>query len=140
MNKSETDFYQVFTDLQCFILANMNRGNIHGVTATHYNIMEYIYRSHQVTGKQIAEAFQISQAAISKQLKFLTENRLIKQQQSTIDRRFFDLTLTDEGRYIIDNSENFRESIAKKASRSLTKDELKTLTLLLHKLMQQVKD
>jgi len=140
MNKSETDFYQVFTDLQCFILANMNRGNIHGVTATHYNIMEYIYRGHQVTGKQIAEAFQISQAAISKQLKFLTENTLIKQQQSTIDRRFFDLTLTDEGRYIIDNSENFRESIAKKASRSLAKDELKTLTLLLHKLMQQVKD
>jgi len=140
MNKSETDFYQVFTDLQCFILANMNRGNIHGVTATHYNIMEYIYRGRQVTGKQIAEAFQISQAAISRQLKFLTENRLIKQQQSTIDRRFFDLTLTDEGRYIIDNSENFRESIAKKASRSLAKDELKTLTLLLHKLMQQVKD
>ncbi|CAM3456061.1 MarR family winged helix-turn-helix transcriptional regulator [Sphingobacterium prati] len=140
MNKSETDFYQVFTDLQCFILANMNRGNIHGVTATHYNIMEYIYRGRQVTGKQIAEAFQISQAAISKQLKFLTENRLIKQQQSTIDRRFFDLTLTDQGRYIIDNSENFRESIAKKASRSLTKDELKTLTLLLHKLMQQIKE
>ncbi|WP_223583338.1 MarR family winged helix-turn-helix transcriptional regulator [Sphingobacterium sp. GVS05A] len=140
MNKSETDFYQVFTDLQCFILANMNRGNIHGVTATHYNIMEYIYRGRQVTGKQIAEAFQISQAAISRQLKFLTENRLIKQQQSTIDRRFFDLTLTDQGRYIIDNSENFRESIAKKASRSLTKDELKTLTLLLHKLMQQIKE
>lgn len=140
MNKSETDFYQVFTDLQCFILANMNRRNIHGVTATHYNIMEYIYRGRQVTGKQIAEAFQISQAAISKQLKFLTENRLIKQQQSTIDRRFFDLTLTDQGRYIIDNSENFRESIAKKASRSLTKDELKTLTLLLHKLMQQIKE
>lgn len=140
MNKSETDFYQVFTDLQCFILANMNRGNIHGVTATHYNIMEYIYRGRQVTGKQIAEAFQISQAAISKQLKFLTENRLIKQQQSTIDRRFFDLTLTDQGRYIIDNSENFRESIAKKASRSLAKDELKTLTLLLHKLMQQIKE
>jgi len=127
MNKSETDFYQVFTDLQCFILANMNRGNIHGVTATHYNIMEYIYRGRQVTGKQIAEAFQISQAAISRQLKFLTENRLIKQQQSTIDRRFFDLTLTDQGRYIIDNSENFRENIAKRASRSLTKDELKTL-------------
>ncbi|MNE18339.1 transcriptional regulator SlyA [compost metagenome] len=140
MNKSETDFYQVFTDLQCFILANMNRGNIHGVTATHYNIMEYIYRGRQVTGKQIAEAFHISQAAISRQLKFLTENRLIKQQQSTIDRRFFDLTLTDQGRYIIDNSENFRESIAKKASRSLTKDELKTLTLLLHKLMQQIKE
>ncbi|MNN06375.1 transcriptional regulator SlyA [compost metagenome] len=118
----------------------MNRGNIHGVTATHYNIMEYIYRGRQVTGKQIAEAFHISQAAISRQLKFLTENRLIKQQQSTIDRRFFDLTLTDQGRYIIDNSENFRESIAKKASRSLTKDELKTLTLLLHKLMQQIKE
>ncbi|WP_343559392.1 MarR family transcriptional regulator [Sphingobacterium sp.] len=139
MNKSETSFYQVFTDLQCFILANMNRGNIHGVTATHYNLIEYVYRHRGVTAKQIAEAFQISQAAVSKQLKFLTENKLIEQQQSATDRRFFELTMTDAGRYIIDNSENFREGMAKKASRTLTKEELKTLTSLLYKLMQQVK-
>ncbi|WP_104381882.1 MarR family winged helix-turn-helix transcriptional regulator [Sphingobacterium sp. HMA12] len=139
MNESEVDFYHVFTDLQCYILAHMNKGNVHGVTATHYNIIEYIYRKRQVTGKQIAEAFQISQAAISKQLKFLIKNKLIEQQQSAIDRRFFDLTVTDEGRYIIDNSENFRESIAKRVSKSLTDNELKTLTLLLQRVMQVVK-
>ena len=139
MNENEIDFYHVFTDLHCYILAHMNKGNVHGVTATHYNIIEYIYRNRQVTGKQIAAAFQISQAAISKQLKFLIENKLIAQQQSPIDRRFFDLTATDEGKYIIDNSENFRESIAKKVSKLLTDDELKTLNQLLQRVMQVIK-
>lgn len=139
MNENEIDFYHVFTDLHCYILAHMNKGNVHGVTATHYNIIEYIYRNRQVTGKQIAEAFQISQAAISKQLKFLVENKLIEQQQSKTDRRFFDLRATDEGKYIIDNSENFRENIAKKVSKSLTDNELKTLTLLLQRVIQVVK-
>ena len=139
MNESEIDFYHVFTDLQCYILAHMNKGNVYGVTATHYNIIEYIYRNRQVTAKQIAEAFQISQAAISKQLKFLIQNKLIEQKQSAIDRRFFDLTATEEGNYIIDNSENFRESIAKKVSKSLTEKELKALILLLQRVMHVVK-
>ncbi len=40
MNKAEHKFYEVFTDLQCFILANMNRGDINGVTVTHYNMID----------------------------------------------------------------------------------------------------
>lgn len=138
MNKDERKFYEIFTDLQCFILANMNRGNIHGVTATHYNIIEYIYRNDQCTGKQIAKAFNISPPAISKQLKFLIKNNLIEQQQSAIDRRIFNLSATDQGRFIVNNSENFREHVAKQVSKSLTKNELENLNSLLHKVMDEI--
>ncbi|MDM1295719.1 MarR family transcriptional regulator [Sphingobacterium sp. N143] len=140
MHKNEQDFYQVFTDLQCFILANMNKGNIHGVTATHYNIIEYVYRNRPTTGRQLALSFNISQAAVSKQLKFLTENKLIVQEQSDADRRIFYLGVTDAGKYIIENSENFRQRIAKKVAQSLTNDELETLTTLLHQVMHQIKE
>ncbi len=139
MNKTERKFYEVFTDLQCFILANMNRGEVNGVTATHYNMIEYIYRHDQCIVKQIAQAFNISPPAVSKQLKFLIANDLVQQQQSAVDRRIFNLRVTDKGRFIIDNSENFRETVAKEASKSLTEDDLNKLSELLHKVLTAVK-
>ncbi len=139
MNKIEKDFYRAFTDLQCYILANMNKGNINGVTATHYNIIEYIYRNQPATGKQLATAFNVSQAAISKQLKFLVEKGLIKQQQSDTDRRSYHLIVSETGKFIINNSEDFREGVTKKVSGFLTKDELKMFNLLLVKITTGLK-
>jgi DNA-binding MarR family transcriptional regulator len=139
MNDNEKKFYETFTELQCFILANMNKGSVNGVTATHYNIIEYIYRHNSCTGKEIAKAFNISAPAISRQIKFLLENNLIKQIQSTADRRIFNLNVTEEGKFIVDNSENFREGTAKTASKTLTSMELKSLTLLLSKILTAVK-
>lgn len=139
MNKIEKDFYRAFTDLQCYILANMNKGNINGVTATHYNIIEYIYRNQPATGKQLATAFNVSQAAISKQLKFLVEKGLIKQQQSDTDRRSYHLIVSETGKFIINNSEDFREGVTKKVSGFLTKDELKMFNLLLVKITMGLK-
>jgi DNA-binding MarR family transcriptional regulator len=138
MNQSQQEFYEVFTELQCFILANMQKGDINGVTATHYNIIEYVYRHNKCTGKQVAKAFSISPPAISRQLKFLIENGFIEQEQSRADRRVFHLSVTGQGRFIVDNSENFRESVAKGASKTLTKTELKSLTFLLAKVMHNV--
>lgn len=139
MNKTERKFYEVFTDLQCFILANMNRGDINGVTATHYNMIEYIYRHDHCIVKQIAQAFNISPPAVSKQLKFLIANNLIEQQQSSADRRIFNLSVTDQGKFIIDNSENFRETVAKEASKTLTEDDLNKLSELLDKVLTGIK-
>ena len=139
MDKTERKFYEVFTDLQCFILANMNRGEVNGVTATHYNMIEYIYRHDQCIVKQIAQAFHISPPAVSKQLKFLIAHDLVQQQQSAVDRRIFNLRVTDKGRFIIDNSENFRETVAKEASKSLREDDLNKLTELLHKVLTAIK-
>ncbi|WP_313263548.1 MarR family transcriptional regulator [Sphingobacterium sp.] len=139
MDKTEKKFYEVFTDLQCFILANMNRGEVNGVTATHYNMIEYIYRHDQCIVKQIAQAFNISPPAVSKQLKFLIAHDLVEQQQSVADRRIFNLSVTEKGRFIIDNSENFRETVAKEASKSLTEDDLNKLTELLDKMLAAIK-
>lgn len=138
MNKNEQKFYEVFTELQCFILANMNKGTVNGVTATHYNIIEYIYRHDKCTGKQVAKAFNISPPAISRQLKFLIENNLIEQEQSSLDRRIFNLSATDNGKFVVDNSENFRELVTRKISKSLTKNELESLTALLSKVMNEI--
>lgn len=138
MEKIEKEFFNAFTDFQCFILANMNKGDHNGITATHYNIIEFVYRKKDVTAKQIATAFNVSQAAISKQLKFLIKNELLRQLQSEIDRRIFILTATDEGKFIVDNSETFRKNLTKQFSSNLSTDELKTFTTLLKKALEHL--
>lgn len=138
MKQQEKEFYDVFTGLQCFILANMNKGDIKGVTATHYNTIEFIYRNDGITGKELSEAFNVSAAAISKQLKFLIANNFIRQTPGLFDRRVINLSVTENGKFIIDNSENFRESVSKKVAEILTKPELKHLTDLLNKALKKL--
>jgi DNA-binding MarR family transcriptional regulator len=138
MKQQEKEFYDAFTGLQCFILANMNKGDIKGVTATHYNTIEFIYRNDGITGKELSEAFNVSAAAISKQLKFLIANNFIRQTPGLFDRRVINLSVTENGKFIIDNSENFRESVSKKVAEILTKPELKHLTDLLNKALKKL--
>jgi len=139
MKQKNDDFFNAFTDWQCFILANMNKGNISGVTATHYNIIEYVYRKEEATGKQISKAFNVSQAAVSKQIKFLIKNDLIVQKQSTSDRRIFNLCATEKGQFLINNSENFRQTVADQVSGALDYAELQTLTFLLNKALKSIR-
>lgn len=138
MKNIPKDFFETYTDFQCFILANMNRGNINGVTATHYNIIEYIYRNDKPTGKALAKAFNVSQAAISKQLKFLIENQLIVQEQDEKDRRVFYLLTTEKGKFIIDNSEDFRKKVAEQFQTVFSADEFETFTELLQKFVRSL--
>lgn len=139
MDNTQQNFFEVFTDLQCYILANMNKGNYDGVTATHYNIVEFIYRKGKVTGSQLAKSFGVSQPAISRQIRFLVTHDLVIQQQSPDDKRVFYLETTEKGRFLVDNSENFRENVTNQAASVLTTSELEQLTSLLGKVLSQAK-
>ncbi|SMO36738.1 DNA-binding transcriptional regulator, MarR family [Chryseobacterium rhizoplanae] len=139
MKPIEKEFFNTFTNFQCLILAHMNRGNINGVTAAHYNIIEFILRKETATGREISAAFNISQAAISKQLKFLISNDLIIKKQEETDHRKYNLSVTDKGRFIIENSETFRKNITGQTASILTSKELENFNYLLSKVLNHVK-
>ncbi|QIY90257.1 MarR family winged helix-turn-helix transcriptional regulator [Chryseobacterium gallinarum] len=139
MKSIEKDFFNTFTDFQCLILAHMNRGDINGVTAGHYNIIEFILRKEIATGREVATAFNISQAAVSKQLKFLINHNFIIQKQDAADRRKFNLSVTEKGRFIIENSETFRKNITRQTASILTAKELENFNHLLGKVLNHIK-
>ncbi|MEN5308259.1 helix-turn-helix domain-containing protein [Chryseobacterium cucumeris] len=139
MKPIEKEFFNTFTDFQCLILAHMNRGDINGVTAAHYNIIEFIMRKGTATGREISLAFNISQAAISKQMKFLIGQDLIVREQEKADHRKFNLSVTDKGRFIVDNSETFRKTITHQTASILTSEELKNFNYLLGKVLNNIK-
>lgn len=139
MKPVEKIFFDTFTDFQCLILAHMNKGDINGITASHYNIIEFVLRKKKVTGKEIASAFKITPAAVSKQLKTLISNDFIIQKQDETDRRKFNLTVTEKGQFIVENSETFRKSITQQTARILTSDELEHFNYLLGKVVSEIK-
>lgn len=138
MKPIEKEFFNTFTDFQCLILAHMNRGDINGVTAAHYNIIEFIMRKEIATGKEISTAFNISQAAISKQVKFLISNDFIIRKQVETDHRKFNLSVTDKGRFVIENSETFRKNITRQAASIFTSKELENFNYLLGKMLNHI--
>jgi DNA-binding MarR family transcriptional regulator len=139
MKPIEKKFFDTFTDFQCLILAHMNKGDINGITASHYNIIEFVLRKKNATGKEIATAFKITPAAVSKQLKTLINNDFIIQKQDETDRRKFNLTVTEKGRFIVENSETFRKSITQQTASILTSDELEHFNDLLGKVVREIK-
>ncbi|MCJ7935699.1 MAG: MarR family winged helix-turn-helix transcriptional regulator [Chryseobacterium sp.] len=139
MKAIEKEFFNTFTDFQCLILAHMNKGYINGVTAVHYNIIEFILRKKGTTGREISTAFKVSQAAVSKQLKFLITHDLIIQKQDKTDRRKFNLYATEKGSFIVENSETFRENITRQTASILNLKELESLNGLLNKVLNNIR-
>lgn len=139
MEPVEKKFFDTFTDFQCLILAHMNRGDINGITASHYNVIEFILRKKGSTGKEIASAFKITPAAVSKQLKFLINNDFIVQNQDEADRRKFNLSVTEKGRFVVENSETFRKTMTQQITSVLTSAELEHFNYLLDKILNEIK-
>ncbi|MDM1555161.1 winged helix-turn-helix transcriptional regulator [Chryseobacterium indologenes] len=139
MKPIEKKFFDTFTDFQCLILAHINRGDINGITASHYNIIEFVLRKEHATGKAIATAFKVTPAAISKQLKVLINNGFIVQSQDKTDRRKFNLSATEKGRFVVENSETFRKSMTQQAASILTTAELENFNYLLSKILEKFK-
>jgi DNA-binding MarR family transcriptional regulator len=139
MKENHKKFFEIFTDFQCFILAHMNKSDYNGVTATHYNIVELIYRKGKMNGKELARNLGVSQPAISRQLRFLIENDLLVQEQDGSDRRIFYLNATKKGKLLIDGSESFRKNVTTQIGDILSVNELQNLTSLLAKVMKNLK-
>lgn len=139
MKPIEKKFFDTFTDFQCLILAHMNKGDINGITASHYNIIEFILRKKGSTGKEIATALKISPAAVSKQLKTLINNDFITQEQDKADRRKFMLNVTEKGKFVVENSETFRKKITQQTMAILSPAELDHFNDLLSKILSEIK-
>lgn len=140
MEAAQKAFFDTYTDFQCFMIAQINSGDFNGVGATHYNIVEYLYRNGPNTGKELARKFHISAPAISRHVKFLLEKKLLAQRQTPEDRRAFLLEVTEKGKQLVNGSETQRHSVTTRISRQLPKNELEQFTRILQKVVGILKE
>lgn len=76
---------------------------------------------------------------MSKQLKFLINNDFIAQNQDEADRRKFNLSVTEKGRFVVENSGTFRKTMTQQITSVLTSAELEHFNYLLDKILNEIK-
>ena len=112
---------------------NRIRGHIRAIAAEKYNITveQFHILRHVRKGIQsvsdLAEVKQISRPAISQAVELLVEKGLITRQQSTTDRRFVRLELTEDGHKLLNAIFNENRAWMIEKLNSLRPDEIDCL-------------
>lgn len=114
-------------------LWNYVRSNIRATATTQFDITveQFHVLRHVRRGmgsiSELATAKNISRPAISQAVDLLVNKGLLTRVQSTQDRRYVELALTDEGNHLLDTVFNETRKWMKERMHALTAHELETI-------------
>jgi len=96
--ENKRELFQILT--RRFGLLNKNCCTTDGidVSTVHSHILYEIDRQHGPTMQQVADTLAIDVTTFSRQIQTLTKMKLVSKSPSPDDKRYYILTLTDEGR------------------------------------------
>ena len=96
------------------------------ITVEQFHVLRYVRRGTDSIS-ELATAKNISRPAISQAVEVLVKKGLIKRVQSTQDRRYVELTLTESGNALLDTVFKETRGWMKKRMKSLSAEELETI-------------
>jgi DNA-binding MarR family transcriptional regulator len=103
--ENKRELFQILT--RRFGLLNKNCCTAEGIdiSAVHSYILYEIDKQHTPTMQQIADTLAIDVTTFSRQIQTLIKMQLVSKSPSVDDKRFYNLTLTEEGRKIAQSIE-----------------------------------
>lgn len=96
------------------------------ITVEQFHVLRYVRRGSG-SMSELATAKNISRPAISQAVDVLVKKGLLTRIQSTQDRRYVDLALTDEGNALLDTVFKENREWMKTRMSSMSADELETI-------------
>lgn len=105
-----------------------------GVYQAQHRLLMSIYHNQNVSQKDIAAAMDVSPATIAVSLKKLEKGGYIKRETDTGDNRLNQITITEKGNRVVEQSKRIFESADKRIFEGFTESEKNTLADLLEKL------
>lgn len=105
-----------------------------GVYQAQHRLLMRIYHNPNVSQKDIATAMDVSPATIAVSLKKLEKGGYIKRETDMGDNRLNQITITEKGNRVVEQSKRIFESADKKIFEGFTDEEKRTLSALLDKL------
>src|SRR5215216_2234721 len=97
------------------------------ITVEQFHVLRYV-RKGPGSMSQLATAKNISRPAISQAVEILVKKGLLTRVQSTQDRRYVELALTEAGNNLLDTVFKDTRKWMKERMQALTLDELETMT------------
>ncbi|MCW3465251.1 MarR family winged helix-turn-helix transcriptional regulator [Chitinophaga nivalis] len=138
-DKSNPAFEAVYTEFQCLIMAEVNRLSIDGISATQYNMLDFIIRNGPCTTSMLAKGFHISPPAVSRHMKKLLEKKYVLQVRDKDDRRHYFHRITPKGMKLVKNATHLRKNMSANIQQALSKPDLITFTRLCRQIVDQIK-
>lgn len=105
-----------------------------GITPAGFSVLEVLRQNPGLTQSKLAEAVHLDRSSVVPLLDKLETKHLLYRQTSTKDRRNNHLYLSDEGTQILDASKERVAEHEARISRTLNREERKTLISLLARL------
>jgi len=96
------------------------------ITVEQFHVLRHVRRGIASMG-ELADAKNISRPAISQAVDILVNKGLLTRAQSTQDRRYVELALTDAGNHLLDTVFKETREWMKQRMRTLTANELETI-------------
>jgi DNA-binding MarR family transcriptional regulator len=128
-NQAE-QFEQAYTNLQCLIIAQVNKFSNERLSATQYLILDFIIRSGETATGQLAKQFRISPPAVSRQIKKLMHDGLIVQKRDETDRRIYFNAVTPKAVKLVSQAKQLRQTMSLQIQRLLSDSDRKTFIRL----------
>lgn len=107
-----------------------------GIHPSQHHFLMYIARNGVCTQNSIAEAMEISAAAVAVSLKKLEKGGYVEKRSSQSDGRSNWIALTEKGEDVVKQSTHMFEQVDKKMFESLTEEEQQAL----HEIMERIID
>ena len=95
------------------------------ITVEQFHVLRYVRRGMSIS--ELATAKNISRPAISQAVDLLVKKGLLNREQSTQDRRYVNLTLTDTGNALLDAVFNETRTWMKSHLDQLTNEDLESI-------------
>ncbi|ALS02080.1 MarR family transcriptional regulator [Enterococcus silesiacus] len=110
-----------------------------------FNIADYyylttIYHMDYPTLGEVSEKLSFTKPAISAMVKRLEGLDFIEKHQSSIDKRIYNLLITEKGKNIVEGDNSLYQQFTEKVRELTTEDQMKQFTCLLEKLTAQLKE
>ena len=131
-------FEEAYTNLQCLIIAQVNKFSTEKLTATQYLVLDYIIRSGETATGQLAKQFRISAPAISRQIKKLMADGLIVQKRDETDRRIYFNAVTPKAVKLVSQAKKLRKTMSLQIQHLLSESDRKTFVRICNRITNNI--
>lgn len=115
------------------------RARLHGTTRAQWGVLARLRRHEGLTQAAIAEMLDLQPISLARLIDRLEQQDLVRRGRDPRDRRVYLLTLTEEGRRLVDDLDALRDEIAGEVLHGIEPDALVTTLATLAAIRERIK-
>ncbi len=110
------------------------------ITTDQYYVLRFIYQNDPCTSSRLAEQFEVNRSAITAMTNRFTDKGYIRRIADPDDRRVIMLSVTEEGKRVVENGEEKIRKFVESYMQELDKDEIEQFIGIYEKVAEAMRN